>query len=285
VEFFWEESLDPDLDTISYTIEFDTVSTFNSGAFQSVLAGTPTSALVELPRSTQHYYWRVRASDGRTSTLSLDFRRINITYINHPPMAFDLLFPPDDTVYVFEDEDPVIDFSWEASVDPDSDIVSYILQIDTSATFASPALTDSLTGSSTGSSVGFPHLDQTYYWRVKATDGVDTLVSSGSRVVHIMVITSAGESGEVPKESALEQNYPNPFNPATTIKYTIPTGGSIRLGVFNMLGQLVKVIYEGTQAAGTYEMEFRSDDIPSGIYFYRIEAPGFVETKKMVIAK
>jgi hypothetical protein len=286
VMFAWEESSDPDSDAIVYSIEFDTVDTFNSGAFQSVFVGSPTTALVELPRDSQAYYWRVRASDGAASVLSLEFRRLNISYINHPPMAFGLVFPPDDTTFVLGNLDPTVEFSWEESVDPDSDVVSYILQIDTSATFDSPALGDSLAGSATTLTVAFPEgAAWTYYWRVKATDGVDTLLSDESRSVMVTVVTSVRPLAETPRESALEQNYPNPFNPATTIKYAIPTGGSVRLGVFNLLGQLVKVLYEGVQPAGTYEVEFRSEDIPSGIYFYRIEAPGFVETKKMVIAK
>ena len=83
----------------------------------------------------------------------------------------------------------------------------------------------------------------------------------------------------------LEQNFPNPFNPATSVKYTIPRGGHVRLSVYNLLGQEVARLVDGNQTEGTYELEFAKANLPSGIYFYRIQAPGFIETKKMVITK
>ena len=83
----------------------------------------------------------------------------------------------------------------------------------------------------------------------------------------------------------MQQNFPNPFNPSTLIKYTIPKSGYVKLVVFNLLGQAVAVIHEGVQTFGTYEFEFKIGELPSGIYFYRIQAPDFVETKKMIVTK
>jgi hypothetical protein len=120
---------------------------------------------------------------------------------------------------------------------------------------------------------------------VKVSDGLDTVLSSDTRTLVVSVVTGISEETDLPKESVLEQNYPNPFNPRTTIKYTIPSAGSVRLFVYNLLGQVVAHIFEGSQSSGDHEIEFDSAGIPSGIYFYRIEAPGFVETRKMVIAK
>jgi len=285
VQFAWEESVDPDTDIVNYTVEIDTSAAFNSPAFWDTLVGTSTSALLELERESSRYYWRVRASDGITSVLSAEYRSLNITYVNHPPAAFDLIFPPYDTTLVFNDVDPTVEFSWEASVDPDFDLVTYVLQIDTVETFDSPALSDSISGSVTSHTVVFPREDGTYYWRVEASDGRDTVVSNESRRLSISFVTGVAEEREVPTESALEQNFPNPFNPVTKIKYTIPQSGFVRLLVFNLLGQVMAVVHEGDQSEGAYEIEFNSATLPSGIYFYRIESPGFVETKKMVVAK
>jgi hypothetical protein len=119
---------------------------------------------------------------------------------------------------------------------------------------------------------------------VKASDGTVTTTSSGVRRVRISYLTPVRATKEQ-EEFVLEQNFPNPFNPATSIKYTIPTSGRVRLSVFNLLGQEVALIFEGHQNAGTYEFAFNKADLPTGIYFYRIQAPDYIETKKMVVAK
>jgi hypothetical protein len=83
----------------------------------------------------------------------------------------------------------------------------------------------------------------------------------------------------------LEQNYPNPFNPSTSISYTVRHPGYVRLSVFNLLGQEIERVVEGNQPEGTYDVAFNKLNLPSGIYFYRLQAPGIFETKKMVIAR
>jgi len=205
--------------------------------------------------------------------------------LNDPPGAFSLLAPVDDSTFVTSDVSVSIEFSWATSMDPDSDSVSYVLQIDTVASFDSPALQDSAVGSATSHVVVFPLEEDTWFWRVLATDGMYTVQSNESWRVNIEIVASTDPETVLPQEATLEQNYPNPFNPTTTIKYTIPRAGFVRLSVFNLLGQILAVVSEGNQGAGTHDVEFKSGDIPSGIYFYRIEAGGFVQTRKMVIAK
>jgi glucose/arabinose dehydrogenase len=286
VTFAWEESIDPDLDLVEYTMEFDTSATFGSPAFRDTLAGTATSLEVDFPRQTLGYYWRVRASDGIASVLSTQTWRVNIAYLNDPPSAFNLIFPPSDTTIVVSDVPVSVEFQWEAASDPDGDALTYTLQIDTSASFDSPALRDSIAGGSTIHVVVFEPSDAgAYYWRVLVTDGIDTVSSDEVRVFAVEFVDAVAADPDVPEESSLEQNFPNPFNPFTIIKYTLPQSGFVRLTVFNLLGQTVKVLHEGFQSAGTYEVEFYSAEVPSGIYFYRIESPGFLETKKMVVAK
>ena len=286
VPFSWEVSVDPDTDIVQYTVELDTSTGFGSPAFRDSLAGTATSLSVILPRESTGYYWRVRAFDGLASTLSIGTRIVNVSYVNNPPAAFSLITPANDTTVLVGDVPESVQFRWESSSDPDGDVIMYILQLDTVTTFDSPALRDSLVGTATTHVVTFNLSEaDTYNWRVQATDGRDTIESSKSRTITVEFFDDVAQGPALPKESSLEQNFPNPFNPATTIKYSIPKGGFVRLIVFNLLGQLMSVIHEGIQSAGTYEIEFNSSSVPSGIYFYRIESPGFVETKKMVIAK
>ena len=97
---------------------------------------------------------------------------------------------------------------------------------------------------------------------------------------------------DVPKEVALEGNYPEPFNPTTTIRYAIPAPMNIRLRVYNVLGQNVKTLIDETEDAGYKSATFDASNLPSGVYFYRLEAVdvtnpshSFVQTRKMLLLK
>ena len=88
-----------------------------------------------------------------------------------------------------------------------------------------------------------------------------------------------------PIEFSLSQNYPNPFNPTTTIQYSIPQSGTVKLAVYNTLGEVVRILANNYKDAGTYTINFNASNLSSGIYYYRLEAGAFIETKKMVIMK
>jgi len=83
----------------------------------------------------------------------------------------------------------------------------------------------------------------------------------------------------------LQQNYPNPFNPTTTIKYQISDMVFVTLMVYDVLGREIATLVNEEKPVGTYEITWYSDNLPSGIYFYRLEAGSFVETKKMVLLR
>ncbi|MBN2789359.1 MAG: T9SS type A sorting domain-containing protein [Candidatus Delongbacteria bacterium] len=89
----------------------------------------------------------------------------------------------------------------------------------------------------------------------------------------------------LPTEFALYQNYPNPFNPVTQIKFALPTAGSIKLNVYNINGQLVSELVNGSKEAGIYTINFNANNYNSGIYFYTLEANGMSITKKMILTK
>ena len=88
-----------------------------------------------------------------------------------------------------------------------------------------------------------------------------------------------------PNEFTLYQNYPNPFNPSTSIKYTIPSSQYASLKVFDVLGNEVVTLFSEVKPAGSYEIIFNAANLTSGVYFYRIRAGSFVETKKMILLK
>jgi hypothetical protein len=84
---------------------------------------------------------------------------------------------------------------------------------------------------------------------------------------------------------ALEQNYPNPFNPLTVISYQLPIESWVTLKVYNVLGVEVSTLVNEDKKAGRYEAEFNASTLPSGIYYYRLTAGQFIETKKLILMR
>jgi hypothetical protein len=83
----------------------------------------------------------------------------------------------------------------------------------------------------------------------------------------------------------LYQNYPNPFNPATTIQYSIPKAGNVKLVIYNALGEEVSTPVNENKPAGKYSLTFSADNLASGVYYYSIKSGDFTEVKKMVLIK
>ncbi|MHA2101535.1 MAG: T9SS type A sorting domain-containing protein, partial [Candidatus Kariarchaeaceae archaeon] len=88
-----------------------------------------------------------------------------------------------------------------------------------------------------------------------------------------------------PLTFALEQNYPNPFNPSTTINYQIPELSFITLKIYDVLGSEVATLVNEEKPIGSYKVEFDATNLPSGIYFYQLQTPNFIQTKKMILLK
>ncbi len=92
-------------------------------------------------------------------------------------------------------------------------------------------------------------------------------------------------SNEIPAEYKLLQNYPNPFNPMTNVKFQMPNTAFVKLIVFDILGREVSALVNEQLNAGTYEVQWDASAYPSGIYFYKLTAGEFTETKKMILIK
>jgi photosystem II stability/assembly factor-like uncharacterized protein len=89
----------------------------------------------------------------------------------------------------------------------------------------------------------------------------------------------------VPEGFSLEQNYPNPFNPSTTIRYALPHRSHVTLTVFNTLGQKVATPVNDDLQAGYHDIEFDASNLSSGVYFYRLTAGDFIQTKQMILVR
>ena len=83
----------------------------------------------------------------------------------------------------------------------------------------------------------------------------------------------------------LEQNFPNPFNPSTKIRFGLPVEAYTSLRIYNFLGECVEELLNEVREAGYYEVEFNTDNLSSGIYFYSLISGKFQETKKMMLLK
>ncbi|MCX7610789.1 MAG: T9SS type A sorting domain-containing protein [Ignavibacterium sp.] len=114
-----------------------------------------------------------------------------------------------------------------------------------------------------------------YFYRLKQIDYDGIISYSNEVVVEINLLTQFN----------LEQNYPNPFNPSTKIKFSIPENSLVKLTVYNLIGKVVKEILNQSMNAGNYEVEFDGSNLSSGIYFYRLEAGKYSNTKRMILIR
>jgi hypothetical protein len=107
-------------------------------------------------------------------------------------------------------------------------------------------------------------------------------------VGRIGFVTGIKEQSRLPLEYALSQNYPNPFNPETRIRYELPQSSRVALKIFNMLGQEVRTLVNEFKSAGSFDVLWDGKDnsgqrMPNGVYLYRIETDGLVQSKKMLL--
>jgi hypothetical protein len=98
-------------------------------------------------------------------------------------------------------------------------------------------------------------------------------------------VVSAEVNQNIPQDFHLSQNFPNPFNPSTKIRYSIPQSSGVVIKVFDMLGKEIATLVNEEKPIGTYTIEFNATNLPSGIYFYQLQAPNFTQTKKMILLK
>jgi len=119
---------------------------------------------------------------------------------------------------------------------------------------------------------------------LKVIEGT-SVIDSLSKFFKILYGLDVNTEHSIPLSFKLSQNYPNPFNPNTTIKYQIPVISFVIIKVYDVLGNEVSTLVNEEKPAGSYEVEFDGTELTSGIYFYRIEAGSFVETKNMTLLK
>ncbi|MFA6232780.1 MAG: T9SS type A sorting domain-containing protein [Bacteroidota bacterium] len=117
------------------------------------------------------------------------------------------------------------------------------------------------------------------------TAATDDGVSAGYAIASACGVPKTIAASSAPNTFTLEQNFPNPFNPSTVIRYSIAEETDLRLTVLDHLGREVSVLVDGAVAAGSHSVSFNATELPSGIYFYRLDSPRGSMTKKMMLMK
>ena len=115
--------------------------------------------------------------------------------------------------------------------------------------------------------------------------GVSGLLAITMRTDSIVVSINEQAPATVPESYVLAQNYPNPFNPSTQIEFALPKASHVKLEIYNVMGELITTLVDGTRQAGHYSARFDATGLASGLYFYRLQAGEFVDTKKLLLLK
>ncbi len=113
-----------------------------------------------------------------------------------------------------------------------------------------------------------------YWWMLARIAGWNGVVSDNN-----------DQQNSLPKDFSLTQNFPNPFNPFTTISYALPVNSKVLLTVFDAIGNELSVLVNEEKSAGQHSVEFNASNLASGLYFYRIQAGNFNQTRKMILLK
>ena len=133
--------------------------------------------------------------------------------------------------------------------------------------------------------ISFYHSDTTYiavFWTHEENGKKDIWMA---KTIYAPDLGAVNEPPQVLSNYTLEQNYPNPFNPVTTISYTIAAKDFVTIKVFDLLGKEVATLVNEEKPAGSYSINFNASRLSSGVYFYRMKAGSFVETKKLILMK
>ncbi len=170
-----------------------------------------------------------------------------------------------------------VTFKWNKVQNADQ----YFIQLSHTQDFSFLFYSDSTTSDTSRTVAGFSEGLQ-YYWRVQAKNVEGSSPWSAS---NFTVDVKDVKEGKIPTEYSISQNYPNPFNPTTTISFGLPVKSYVSLKIFDYLGREIAIIVSEEMLAGSYSKQWNASNMSSGIYFYRLQAGTFTETKKLVLLR
>ena len=265
----------------NYRLEVNTQSDFTGTNISDSLSIKDTLLTLSDLSNNTTYYWRVTAYSNNLSKITT-----SDTYNFTTKLAsVNLISPVHNSTGI--PLSPIL--SWTAVEGADR----YRLEVNIEADFNSRVVYDQDTLSLPLQQIETLSSSTNYFWRVTALNNRKN--SSDASSTFGFITASPTDiltfSNIIPQEYKLFQNYPNPFNPTTTIRYALPLESNIRISLYDVLGQEVKLLYNSTKSAGYHELTFDATNLASGIYFFRISATStreieaFVDTKKLMLMK
>jgi uncharacterized lipoprotein YddW (UPF0748 family) len=254
-----------------YHLQVGTDSAFASGLNVNDSTLADTTKIARNLSGLATYWWRVRAGNisgwGAYSQV--------FTFMTGTPKAPVPLYPLSVTGLPI-----TLTFVWTQA----EGATSYRFQLATSADYAA-VVTDTAGLADTTITVSGLALNRIHYWRVRGVNAVGQSVWSSSGVFRTYTGVEPTRDDGVPSEFMLSQNYPNPFNPTTSVQFALPKTEHVLVRVYDMLGQEVATLVEETLSAGRYTVTWNASHAASGVYFYRIVAGSFIDTKRMLLLK
>jgi len=259
---------------ITYRLQIATTIAFTATAFDDSTITTPSQQIGPLKINTT-YYARVNAKNTNgTSAWSSPVWRFTTVALPGPVS----LVSPLHAAMIGADS---VRFIWRKS---QSAVSRYWFELAADSLLTNPVIDSTLSANDTTKVVRRFLTNQSYWWRVKAKNTTGWGLFSEKRRFSILR-TGVASDNDVPLEFSLSQNYPNPFNPSTSINYTLPKSAQVELRIYDLKGREIQVLVNGRNEAGKYTVDFNAADLQSGVYFYRLRAGNFVQTRKMIVVK
>jgi hypothetical protein len=256
----------------SYRLQVSIDPAFVTAVVDDATLSSPSRVVSSLNNRTT-YYWKVSATNSAgASAFSSAW---SFTTIVAAPAAPTLLLPADSAINV--SLNPTL--SWN----PSAGASSYELWVTPFPNFMTYVFDDTTAGTSLV--IGPLNYGSTYYWKVRASNAGGGLFSSVRTFKTILTSAVEDLDGTLPREFALSQNYPNPFNPTTNIELRIVNRGLVTLKVFDVLGREISTLVNEMRPAGVYTVRWDASSLPSGVYFYRLQAGAFTASRTMMLMK
>ncbi len=205
---------------------------------------------------------------------------------NARPCHFERVLPVDSSLLTFMTP---LTFNWERAIDPDGGPVNYAFHLESNyAGGFGPADTVTVdTFVLVYVVVPVEPLDEVFdfHWRVAAMDGQDSVEATNGEGYFQMDIPQTASENVLAPSSFQISVFPNPFNPSTAITYDLPQASHVLLRVFDLLGREVAVLRDGFVEAGSHRVTFDASSVAAGIYFARLDAKAYSQTRKLMLLK
>ncbi|MCA0387241.1 MAG: hypothetical protein LCH52_01965 [Bacteroidetes bacterium] len=267
----WRSTGGPPIDTISNITRFpmfvDETKDYHLQAYSPLIDSGDT--LVKDPDGTRSDIGLYGGREGKT-----------YTYLDLAPLEPRGFFP--------QVSGDTISLAWKKN--HESDFRDYHLYGDTLPGFTPDSTKLISTTTDTSFTMVLPGFSGSYFIKAKSRDHQGN-ISESSEEIRIIPVGIKGEGHQVVMDYELFNNYPNPFNPSTVIGCRLKSPGRVILTVYTITGELVRVLHDGVLQEGYHETVFNGDELPSGIYLYKIDirssegVPVYTGVKKMMLVK